>query len=68
MERRFYFHDVLKAFTDRVGLNDLFMAWIDKNDPQAPDAYRVLYRLAWERGMRVMYDDILSGKFEEELK
>lgn len=65
--RSTYFHDVLKAFTDS-DLNELFMAWVDKNDPKAPDAYRALYRLGHERGLDVLLTQIRSGEFAVELR
>ena len=65
--RKAYFHDVLKAFTD-ADLSDVFMAWIDKNEPHSPDAYRALYKIGHERGMDVLIEQIKSGEFKDELQ
>ncbi len=65
--REIYFHDILKAFCD-AGLSETFMAWIDKYDSKAPDAYRALFNLGEARGRKQLMEDIKSGKLAEEFR
>ena len=62
-----YFNDLVHALTNQ-GIADAFEDWADIYFPDASSYFVVLSELAFQRGMDNFYRDIISGKFEEELK
>lgn len=66
MERKIYFEDLIHALVDNK-VADKFELWADIKHPDASSYFVVLSNLAQERGTDVLYKDIISGKFEEEI-
>ena len=65
--RRVYYNDVIHAM-DEQGIADKFEEWADLYFPDAPNYFGVLSQLAFTRGLDNLYEDIVSGRFEEEMK
>jgi hypothetical protein len=62
-----YFHDVLKALTD-ADLQTLFSEYVEKKKLTGRSDYDALYIIGYERGMKALYDQIVSGEFARELR
>jgi hypothetical protein len=67
MERKVYFHDVLRALTD-ANLQNQFAVYVEKKQLRCRHDYDALYDIGWERGMQTLYDQIMSGEFADELQ
>lgn len=67
MPRALYLHDLLMVLYDK-GIAQKFQDWADIKYPDVPSYIQVMELLAAERGKVQIYEDILSGKFEEEIK
>lgn len=66
MERKIYFNDLIHALVDGK-LADKFELWVDTKHPEESSYFVALSNLAADRGTDVLYKDIISGKFEEEI-
>lgn len=66
MRRVIYLHDILMVLYDK-GIAEKFQAWADTYYPDVPSYIQVMEILAADRSKEEIYQDILSGKFEEEM-
>ena len=58
--------DIVAAMLEK-NITAQFEAWADKHCPTSPSYYEVLADIAQDRGAEQLYNDIMSGKFEEEI-
>ena len=65
-DRRIYISDVVTALLG-TNLHSKFEAWADIYYPDIPSYFEVIARIAQDRGVENLYNDIRSGKFEEEM-